>query len=147
MEKIVQLSNYRYEELFEKANLNDALVKKMAKEMYEKEGVPKLQINIGFRNDVYNEYSSTDVKLDVRAYTLSNEKGFELTEESVKQLSIFARNRTIDYMEDRFGRNITKLNYLSGDIKQFKKVRNMFMVVTALGWLLALGGLILLLIK
>ena len=147
MEKIVQLSNYRYEELFEKANLNDALIKKMAKEMYEKEGMAKLQIDIAFRDERYTEYNSRDIKLDVRAYTLSNEKGFELTKESIKQLSIFAKNRTIDYMEDRFGRNITKLNYLSGDIKQFKKMRNTFMVVTALGWLLALGGLILLLIK
>ena len=143
MEKIVQLSSYRYDALFEKANLNDTIIKKMAKEEYEKKGMAKLQINLAFRGSP-NEYSDRGIELDVRAYTLSDESGFELTRESVKQLSVFAKCRTAEYMEDRFGRSIGKINYLNEEIRQFKRVRNTFMIVTVLGWLLALGGLILL---
>jgi len=56
MERITQLNSSEYEELVEKANINEKLIEKKAEELWKKKGSYRIEVELSFRNQYNNDY-------------------------------------------------------------------------------------------
>ena len=92
----------------------------------------ELNINCG-----RSEYSDT-IKFYVGSY-VKDWHSFPLTEDEKKKVSRFVDNRVFEMMEDKFGKQIFELNHYENKKKILERRNSMFVGLTILGWLCAVG--------
>ena len=134
MERIVQLRENEYKKLCELAKMSESEIEKRAQKMYEEKGMYEIELNI---NCGRSEYSDT-IKFYVGSY-VKDWHSFPLTEDVKKKVSRFVGNRVFEMMEDKFGTQINNLNYYENRKRILERRHSIFVGVTILGWLCAVG--------
>ena len=134
MERIVQLREGEYKTLCELAKMSESEIEKKAQKMYEEKGMYGIELNI---NCGRSEYSDT-IKFYVGSY-VKDWHSFPLTEDEKKKVSRFVDNRVFEMMEDKFGKQIFELNHYENKKKILERRNSMFVGLTILGWLCAVG--------
>ena len=71
-EKIYQLREYEYKELFEKAKLNDKEIKELAEKYYQERGVFKITIDTSIKLKDGDAYQGSRATFDVNSYCFEN---------------------------------------------------------------------------
>lgn len=134
MERIVQLREDEYKKLCESAKMSDAEIEKRAQTLYKEKGVYGIELSIKCGR---TEYSDT-IKFYVDSY-VKDWHSFPLSEDEKKKVSRFVENRVFEMMEDKFGKQIFELNHYENKKKILERRNSMFVGVTILGWLCAVG--------
>lgn len=134
MERIVQLREDEYKKLCELAKMSESEIEKKAQELYKEKGMYGIELNI---NCGRSEYSDT-IKFYVGSY-MKDWHSFPLTEDAKKKVSRFVDNRVFEMMVDKFGTQINNLNYYENRKRILERRHSIFVGVTILGWLCAVG--------
>nr|DAO33056.1 MAG TPA: hypothetical protein [Caudoviricetes sp.] len=134
MERIVQLREDEYKKLCELAKMSESEIEKKAQELYKGKGMYGINLNI---NCGRSEYSDT-IKFYVDSY-VEDWHSFPLTEGEKKKVSRFVCNRVREMMVDKFGTQIDNLNYYENRRRILERRHSIFVGVTILGWLCAVG--------
>lgn len=113
-ERIVQLSEYDYQKLYDKANLNEEKIKELVEEYYKERGVFSIDITQNLTNR-YGNYTTHKV------HTMCFEKGNGKTE-PLKPLISEKDRRRISSLLDEVVSEKFKEKY--GDVLEFEKKLN-----------------------
>lgn len=134
MERIVQLREDEYKKLCEFAKMSKSEIEKKAQKMYEEKGMYGIELSIKCGR---TEYSDT-IKFYVDSY-VKDWHSFPLSKDEKEKVSRFVDNRVFEMMEDKFGTQINNLNYYENRKKILERRHSIFVGVTILGWLCAVG--------
>lgn len=134
MERIVQLREGEYKKLCELAKMSESEIEKRAQKMYEEKGMYGIQLNINCGRTEYND----TIEFFVGGY-VKDWHSFPLTKDEKKKVSRFVCNRVREMMVDKFGTQIDNLNYYENRKRILERRHSIFVGVTILGWLCAVG--------
>lgn len=129
MNKIVQLSNHKYDKLFELASLNEKDIQDRAFELYKKEGYLGVKVQLSIIN------SNKDYKIDTYNFI---EQGFKLSYSDNKELSDNIDTRVKELLTRRFGEHLSLISNVEKEAEKLRLTRNKFLIFTVLGWLTAI---------
>lgn len=130
--KIVQLSEWEYDRLADKANASDKKIEELAEKMYKEKGAYEISLSLELKNDIED-------RLTIRPYSYFRDwDKFEVSMPDKKRLAKFVKTRAQYYMEKEFGSHITNINYLLEERKKLKLTKFKFIGLTIAGWLGAL---------
>lgn len=140
----VELSQSDYNRLVSMATMNAQKIEKRAREIYEKEGVVKIEFDGRFITKRYGERETEHYKFDVicEPYTIMPDRGekglFSIPQKMRQRIATKTRNYVQGVFDSYFGEHLVKLNAIKElEAKQRRDV-NRFIIVTLTGWLLAL---------
>lgn len=133
MERIVQLTEVEYNNLYERAKMNDAEIEKRAQKMYEEKGAYEINLSINC-----GTIGCSTIKFFVDGY-VKDWHSFPLTKDEKKKVSRFVCNRVREMMVDKFGTQIDNLNYYENRRRILERRHSIFVGVTIMGWLCAVG--------
>ncbi|MDR2384184.1 MAG: hypothetical protein LBD80_00780 [Tannerella sp.] len=136
MKRIIQISEKEYKELAEKASYNQVEIERLAREMYEKKGVFRIELEISVHQD-YHEVISFNVTSWV-----SDTDRYELSYEARHKIMEYAQKKMQDLMTRKFGRQINNINLWNKRLDSLRKWKWKFIGLTVFGWLAALAILI-----
>ncbi|MBR8712307.1 hypothetical protein [Porphyromonas levii] len=143
MEKIVQLRQHEYEELFNKARMNEEEIEKRAQLLYEQKGTYGIELVIDCRDD-HNYKSNILFRAD--SY-IKDWESFPISEEDKRKIVKTVNERTLRMMTRKFGKQITSISYYDKMEKEANKLRARALILTVCGWLLATTLIIIDLLK
>lgn len=137
-EKIVQLSEYEYSQLQEKAGLNDTQIHDLAEKYYQERGVFRIDIRTGLQ-DKYNG--------DTVYYTsvFSTENGLYkndrfstiITEKGRRKIERILSDACTKTFEDKFGNAIEFKNRYADALRRFTITRWVAYTIAFSGWAVA----------
>lgn len=140
----VELTQNDYNRLVQMATMKAKKIEERAREIYEKEGVVKIEFDGRFITKRYGEREAEHYKFDVicEAYTVGPTGKYEKTLFSIPQEM---RQRIADKVkryvecvfEENFGIGMRDLNTIMDLKGKTEKERRQFIVYTLTGWLLA----------
>lgn len=128
-DRIVQLREWEYNKLVDKANANDKKIQELAEEMYKEKGAYEISLSLELEKDIEDKLT-----IQPYAYFYDWDK-FEVSMSDKKRLAKFVKTRAKYYMEKEFGSHITNINYLLEERKKLKLTRIKFIGLTIAGWL------------
>lgn len=134
-EKIVQLSEYEYNQLQEKAELNDTKIRELAEKYYQERGVFRIDIRTGLQ-DKYNG--------DTVYYThiFSTENGLYkndefspiITEKGRRKIERILYDACTETFENKFGDAIKFKNYYADALRRFTITKWIAYTIAFSGW-------------
>jgi hypothetical protein len=136
MKTIVQISETEYKELADKANYNTGEIERLAREMYEKKGVFRIELEI----DVENEFRGV-ISFKVNSWINTANK-YELSYEERLKIMKYAQEKIRTLMQRKFGRQINDINFWNKRLDLLRHWKWKFIGLTVFGWLAALAILI-----
>lgn len=133
--RIVQLSEYEYNQLREKAVLNDTKIRDLAEKYYQERGVFRIDIRVGLQ-DKYNG--------DTVFYTnvFSCENGLYkndkfnpiITEKGRRKIEMILSDACQETFENKFGDAIKFRNYYAKALGDFSIARRIAYAIAFSGW-------------
>lgn len=133
--RIVQLSEYEYNQLQEKAELNDGKIRDLAEKYYQERGVFRIDIRVGFQ-DKYNG--------DTVFYTnvFSHENGLYkndefrpiITEKGRRKIERILSDACAETFENKFGDAIKFKNRYADVLRRFTVTRWIAYTIAFSGW-------------
>lgn len=140
----VELTQSDYNRLVQMATMNAKEIEKRAREIYEKEGVVKIEFDGRLITKRYGERETEHYKFDVicEAYTVSPTGEYEKTLFSIPQkmrqrIATKTKNYVQGVFDSYFGEHLVKLNAIKDLEGKTEKERRRFVVWSLTGWLLA----------
>lgn len=134
-EKIVQLSEYEYNQLQEKAELTDTKIRDLAEKYYQERGVFRIDIRIGLQ-DKYN--GDTVYYTNVFSYEngLYKNDGFSpiITEKGRRKIEMILFDACTETFENKFGDAIKFKNSYAEALERFSIVRWIAYTIAFSGW-------------
>lgn len=134
-ERIYQLRDSEYKDLFEKAKLNDKGIKELAEKYYQERGVFRIDIRVGLQ-DKYNG--------DTVFYTniFSHENGLYkndefnpiITEKGRRKIERILSDACQETFENKFGDAIKFRNYYAEALDNFSIARRIAYAIAFSGW-------------
>ena len=143
MEKIIQLREAEYNQLIEKAKLNELEINQKALELYKEKGT--YEVSIDFDCD----YSYDLVKFKLRTFQRSkyDENKFKLSFADSEKFNEFINNGVKKIISYKYRTLIDDSEHFAKQNKEVKKVYNLFKIITFFGWFLTLLMFLLLIFK
>lgn len=142
MEKIIQLKSSEYDELYEKAKLNEKEIEKRAEELYQEKGTYEIKLGI-----------STEYSYDVLSFRANawGDNGWgkkkEISFADGRKFITFIQNAAQKSAERKFGEQINDSKIFASDVKKLKNLTKVFKLVTITGWIVSILMFILLMSK
>jgi hypothetical protein len=135
MDKIVQLKEWEYNELYKQANYNQTEIVKLAEGMYKEKGTVKMTLYIDCKQNYRDEIS-----FEVRSYISSNGDldKFQISYKDRAKIIKFAESKILALMQYKFGRPISDINIYNKKLELFRRWKMQFIGLTLLGWIAAL---------
>lgn len=134
-EKIVQLSEYEYNQLQEKAVLNDTKIRDLAEKYYQERGVFRIDIRVGIQ-DKYN--GDTVYYTDVFSCEngLYKNDGFKaiITEKGRRKIERILSDVCTETFENEFGDAIKFRNSYAKALERFSMARWITYTIAFSGW-------------
>ena len=132
MERIIQIKEREYNELFEKANFNKKTIAEEAIKLYEERGTfaIKLKMQVGDYED--------KIKVVSNGYISNWDDKYPLRGEDRKKILKFTKRRAEELFEGMFGDVIYNVNTLREEKKKYEIRRKFLTHLTVLGWVMAL---------
>ena len=134
-EKIVQLSDYEYNQLQEKAELNDTKIRDLAEKYYQERGVFRIDIRTGLQD----KYNGDTVYY---TYVFSHENGLckndefspIITEKGRRKIGRILSNACQETFESKFGDAIKFKNCYADALRRFAITRWIAYTIAFSGW-------------
>ena len=134
-EKIVQLSEYEYNQLQEKAELNDTKIHDLAEKYYQERGVFRIDIKVGFQDKYngdtvyYNHVFSTE-------NGLYKNEAFSpiITEKGRRKIERILSDACTESFENKFGDAVKFKNRYADALKRFAITRWIAYTIAFSGW-------------
>lgn len=154
METIIQLQKSEYDELVNKAKMNESKIQKEALEIYKKRGVLGINVDINLKDS--DGYFNNSGLIKFSHYTSINEwadRDYKLKSYCVlsykesKKLIMFINNKLDEMFDSRFGEHMEDINNIRKLDNQIKTSHYRFMAITVTGWLAAIILMLVALLK
>lgn len=130
MERIVQLRDYEYNNLVEKANLNEKHIDEKAQKLYKERGVAGIDIKLGYKN---NDYESS-FRFDCSAFVWYKDEKFYIPEQLRKRLGKILKDTMLSEMREAYGSS-EKIRMSLERERKYSVIFHWVMFVTAVsGW-------------
>ena len=133
--RIVQLNEYEYNQLREKAVLNDTKIRDLAEKYYQERGVFRIDIRVGLQ-DKYN--GDTVYYTDVFSCEngLYKNDGFSpiITEKGRRKIERILSDACMETFENKFGDAIKFKNSYAEALERFSIVRWIAYTIAFSGW-------------
>ena len=134
-EKIVQLSEYEYNQLQEKAELNDTKIRDLAEKYYQERGVFRIDI----RTELQDKYNGDTVYY---AHVFSHENGLYkndefspiITEKGRRKIERILSDACTETFENKFGDAIKFKNRYADVLRRFTVTRWIAYTIAFSGW-------------
>lgn len=133
--RIVQLSWYEYNQLQEKAELNDGKIRDLAEKYYQERGVFRIDIRVGFQ-DKYNGDTVfyTNVFSHENGLYKNDEFGPIITEKGRRKIESILSDACTETFENKFGDAIKFRNSYAEALERFSIVRWIAYTIAFSGW-------------
>ena len=140
--RIVQLKETEYDELKEKASLNDSQIKELAEKYYQERGVCELIITQQMK-DYYGGYRRFQVDSICFENALSKQYAFKpiISEKNRKRINSLAEKIVREQYEKKYGPTDEFLKEVDKEIKLFRFAKYILYGIALSGWGIA-GGMI-----
>lgn len=134
-EKIVQLSEYEYNQLQEKAELNDGKIRDLAEKYYQERGVFRIDIRTGFQ-DKYNGETIhyTTVFSTENGLYKNDEFSPIITEKGRRKIERILSDACHETFERKFGDAIEFKNRYADALRRFTITRWIAYTIAFSGW-------------
>lgn len=134
-EKIVQLSEYEYNQLQEKAELNNTKIRDLAEKYYQERGVFRIDIRVGFQE----KYNGDTVYYN---HVFSHENGLYkndefspiITEKGRRKIERILSDACTETFENKFGDAIKFKNSYAKALESFSIARWIAYTIAFIGW-------------
>lgn len=140
--RIVQLNETDYDELKEKASLNDSQIKELAEKYYRERGVCELIITQQLKDDcgVYRRYQVDSICFE---NALGKQYAFKpiISEKDRKRINSLAEKIVRGTFEENYGKNVDFINEVYKERKLFHIIKYILYGIAVSGWGIA-GGMI-----
>lgn len=135
MEKIIQLEEREYNQLQEKAELNDTKIRDLAEKYYQERGVFRIDIRVGFQE----KYNGDTVYY---SHVFSHENGLYkndefspiITEKGRRKIERILSDACMETFENKFGDAIKFKNSYAEALERFSIVRWIAYTIAFSGW-------------
>lgn len=135
MEKIIQLEEREYNQLQEKAELNDTKIRDLAEKYYQERGVFRIDIRVGFQE----KYNGDTVYY---SHVFSHENGLYkndefspiITEKGRRKIERILSDACMETFENKFGDAIKFKNNYAEALERFSIVRWIAYTIAFSGW-------------
>ena len=141
----VELTQKEYNDLVALARMKAKKIEERAREIYEKEGVTKIQFTGRFYRKRYGEVECDkhEFTVDCNDYGITPTGEYEKTlykipQESRQKIAKCVKDFVEEAFECYFGEHLLNLNEIERLKHKQQRMVNKFIVVTLVGWLLAL---------
>lgn len=133
--KIVQLSEYEYNQLQEKAELTDTKIRDLAEKYYQERGVFRIDIRVGFQ-DKYNGDTVyyTNVFSCENGLYKNDEFSPIITEKGRRKIERILADACMETFENKFGDAIKFKNSYAEALERFSIVRWIAYTIAFSGW-------------
>ena len=133
--RIVQLSEYEYNKLQEKAELNDGKIRDLAEKYYQERGVFRIDIRTGFK-DKYNGDTVYYTNVLSTENGLYENNGFSLiiTEKGRRKIERILSNACTKTFENKFGDAIEFKNHYADALRRFTITKWIAYAIAFSGW-------------
>lgn len=133
--RIVQLSENEYNQLQEKAELNDTKIRELAEKYYQERGVFRIDIRVGFQ-EKYNGDTVyyTHVFSHENGLHMNNEFNPIITEKGRRKIERILSDACMEAFENKFGDAIKFKNSYAEALKRFSIVRWIAYTIAFSGW-------------
>ena len=131
MERIVQLRDYEYNNLVEKANLNEKQIDEKAQKLYKERGVAAIDIKLSHEN---NDYESS-FRFDCSAFVWYKDEKFYISEQLRKRLGEILKDTMLFEMRQAYGSHEKLYNVLKRRSKNLSIWKWLMSVVAVSGWI------------
>lgn len=143
MNKIVQLSEYDYSQLYEQAKLNDEEIHRLAEKSYQERGVFRIDMKMGFK-DKYDGgfvYYTTTFSTENGLY---KNNGFKpiLTEKGRRRIEKAIKNLCDETFNEKFGNVIRFRNNYADALDRLARLKWILYGIAFSGWGVATALLI-----
>lgn len=140
--RIVQLTEYEYNKLNEKASLNDSQIKELAEKYYQERGVFEINITQQVKDfdDCYRTY---DVYSFCSENGLNKQDEFKpiISQKDRKRINALAEKIVREQYEKKYGPTDAFLKEANKEIKLFRIIKYVLYGIALSGWGVA-GGMI-----
>ncbi len=135
MEKIIQLEEREYNQLQEKAELNDTKIRDLAEKYYQERGVFRIDIRVGLQE----KYNGDTVYY---SHVFSHENGLYkndefspiITEKGRRKIERILSDACMETFENKFGDAIKFKNSYAEALERFSIVRWIAYTIAFSGW-------------
>ena len=141
----VELTQTDYNQLVQTAQMKAKKIEERAREIYEKEGVTKIQFTGRFYRKRYGEVESDKHEFTVNCaeYLITPTGEYEKTlymipQESRQKIAKCVKNYVEKAFACYFGEHMLNMNEIERLKHRQQRMVNKFIIVTLVGWLLAL---------
>lgn len=133
--KIIQLSEYEYNQLQEKAELNDGKIRDLAEKYYQERGVFRIDIRIGFQ-DKYNGDTVfyTNVFSHENGLYRNDEFSPIITEKGRRKIERILSDACTETFENKFGDAVKFKNRYADVLRRFTVTRWIAYTIAFSGW-------------
>lgn len=150
----VELTQSDYNRLVQMAQMKAKKIEERAREIYEKEGVTKIEFTGRFYHKRYGEVESErDVfTVDCAEYLITPTGEYEKTlykipQESRRKIAEHVKGFVEDTFESMYGEHMANINMTKSLVHKAEMLRKKFIIWTILGWLLAVAMLVAVILK
>ena len=135
MEKIIQLEEREYNQLQEKAELNDTKIRDLAEKYYQERGVFRVDIRVGLQ-DKYNGDTIyyTDVFSHENGLYKNDEFSPIITEKGRRKIERILSDACMKTFENKFGDAIKFKNSYAEALERFSMARWIAYTIAFSGW-------------
>lgn len=133
--RIVQLSGYEYNQLQEKAELNDGKIRDLAEKYYQERGVFRIDIRVGFQ-DKYNGDTVFYTNVFSHENGLYRDDEFSpiITEKGRRKIERILSDACTETFENKFGDAVKFKNSYADVLRRFTVTRWIAYTIAFSGW-------------
>lgn len=139
-EKIYQLREGEYNELFEKAKLNDKEIKELAEKYYQERGVFKITIETSIRLKSGDAWQGSRATFDVNSYCSENglyrQDGLKplLSEKTRRKINQVVMSTCKDTFKEYYGDVIKCRDKISNILSRLQYFKGILYMIAFSGW-------------
>lgn len=133
--KIIQLSEYEYNQLQEKAELNDGKIRELAEKYYQERGVFRIDIRTGLQ-DKYNGDTVFYTNVFSHENGLYKDDGFSpiITEKGRRKIERILADACMETFENKFGDAVKFKNGYAKALESFSIAKWIAYTIAFSGW-------------
>ena len=134
-ERIYQLIESEYNELFEKAKLNDKEIKELAEKYYQERGVFRIDLRVGLQDKYSGDtvYYTNVFSCENGLYKNDNFRPI-ITEKGRRKIERILSDACTETFENKFGDAIKFRNYYAEALESFYIAKRIAYAIAFSGW-------------
>ncbi len=132
MEKIIQLTEYKYNKLIETAKLKEQEIEQRAKKLFEDNGFLGVLLDLNMKD----QYKDFKIHTYIRIHDW--ESMFKLKYSDEKRIIKYIDEKVQRLIKIKYGDYLSVLSNLYNELDKVKRTKTKFLVFTITGWFIAI---------